>query len=116
MLCVVSGQTVVHSESSKPSMTTLPRNWLSDIGWPNWLTSLKSGAGLLPSGLPRSRLGFSSAAAFTEFAGDGAEPGDPGACDPDDEQPATASAAVTAAPASHVARRVRLLPRSMPAR
>jgi len=29
-------------------MTTLPRNWLSDIGWPNWLRSRKSGAGLSP--------------------------------------------------------------------
>src|SRR5580704_10905862 len=62
MLCVVSGQTVVHSESSKPSMTTLPRNWLSDIGWPNWFTSLMSGAGCRPSELPRSRFGFISAA------------------------------------------------------
>src|SRR5579859_789856 len=62
MLCVVSGQTVVHCESSKPSMTTLPRNWLSDIGWPNWLTSLMSGAGAEFSELPRSRLGFISAA------------------------------------------------------
>ncbi len=62
MLCVVSGQTVVHSESSKPSMTTLPRNWLSDIGWPNWFTSLMSGAGSAPSELPRSRFGFISAA------------------------------------------------------
>src|SRR6185437_13412837 len=111
MLCVVSGHIVVHSESSKASMTTLPRNWLSDIGWPNWLTSLKSGAGLSPSEVPRSRLGFSSAAAFAEFAWEGAEPCDAGACDPDDEQPATASAAATAAPASHDARRVLLLPR-----
>src|SRR5512140_1686590 len=62
MLCVVSGQIVVHSESSNASMTTLPRNWLSDIGWPNWLRSRKSGAGLLPSEDPRSRLGLSIAA------------------------------------------------------
>src|SRR5579863_5720009 len=62
MLCVVSGQTVVHFESSKPSMTILPRNWLSDIGWPNWLTSLMSGAGREFSELPRSRFGFISAA------------------------------------------------------
>ena len=62
MLWVVSGQTVVHSESSNASMTTLPRNWLSDIGWPNWLTSLMSGAGCAPSELPRSRFGFISAA------------------------------------------------------
>src|SRR6266516_5934827 len=64
MLCVVSGQTVVHSESSNASMTTLPRNWLSDIGWPNWLRSRKSGAGLPPSEDPRSRLGLSIAAVF----------------------------------------------------
>ncbi len=64
MLCVVSGQTVVHSESSKASITTLPRNWLSDIGWPNWFRSRKSGAGLLPSEEPRSRLGLSIAAVF----------------------------------------------------
>src|SRR5260370_10759924 len=62
MLCVVSGQTVVHSEASKPSMTTLPRNRLSDIGWPNWLTSVRSGAGREFSELPRSRFGFISAA------------------------------------------------------
>src|SRR5438270_13106326 len=64
MLCVVSGQTLVHSESSKASMTTLPRNWLSDIGWPNWFRSRKSGAGLPPSEDPRSRLGLSIAAVF----------------------------------------------------
>src|SRR5215467_3511015 len=62
MLCVVSGHTVVHSESSKASMTTLPRNWLSDIGWPNWFRSRKSGAGFPPSEEPRSRFGLSSAA------------------------------------------------------
>src|SRR6478735_2384868 len=64
MLWVVSGQTVVHSESSIASMTTLPRNWLSDIGWPNWLRSRKSGACLPPSEDPRSRLGLSIAAVF----------------------------------------------------
>jgi len=68
MLWVVSGQTVVHSESSKPSMTILPRNWLSDIGWPNWFTSLMSGAGCRPSELPRSRFGFISAALATGLA------------------------------------------------
>src|SRR5580692_5897279 len=109
--CVVSGQTVVHSESSKDSMTTRPRNWLSDIGWPNWLTSLMSGAGLPPSEVPRSRLGFSMAAALAEFTG-----GCPAAWDPAEEQPATARAAMTARPASQFARRVLLVPRSMPAR
>src|SRR5215472_15770374 len=64
MLCVVSGQMLVHSESSNASMTTLPRNWLSDIGWPNWLRSRKSGAGCPPSEDPRSRLGLSIAAEF----------------------------------------------------
>ena len=64
MLCVVSGQTVVHSESSNASMTTLPRNWLSDIGWPNWFCSRKSGAACPPSEVPRSRLGLSIAAVF----------------------------------------------------
>src|SRR5215831_20184590 len=62
MLCVVSGQTVVHSESSNPSKTTLPRNWLSDIGWPNWLVSVKSGAGDVPRSVPRSMFGFDCAA------------------------------------------------------
>ncbi len=72
MLCVVSGQTVVHSESSKASITTLPRNWLSDIGWPNWLTSRKSGAGTPPRELPRSRFGLASAALAAQAAvGDG---------------------------------------------
>src|SRR6202035_5699363 len=70
--CVVSGQTVVHSESSKDRMTTLPWNWLSDIGWPNWLTSLTSGAGLLLSEVPVSRLGFAIAAAFAWVIDDGA--------------------------------------------
>src|ERR1700749_4640069 len=112
---VVSGQTVVHSESSKDSMTTRPRNWLSDICWPNWLTSLTSGAALPPSEVPVSRLGFSIAAAFAWFI-DGSVDDDPDAGDPDDEQPATARAAATTGPASQVARRVVLLPRSMPAR
>src|ERR671922_1269109 len=66
MLCVVSGQTVVHSESSNASMTTLPRNWLSDIGWPNWFRSLKSGADCPPSEDPRSRLGLPLAAALPD--------------------------------------------------
>src|SRR5215469_13761830 len=73
MLCVVSGQTVVHSESSNPRITTLPRNWLSDIGWPNWFVSLMSGAGVLPSEEPRSRLGFASAAAFAASDADPAD-------------------------------------------
>jgi hypothetical protein len=35
----------VHCESTKARMTTLPRNWLSAMRWPNWLTSRMSGAG-----------------------------------------------------------------------
>jgi len=70
MLCVVSGQTVVHSESSNDSMTTLPRNWLSDIGWPNWFVSRKSGAGSDPSEEPRSRLGLYIPAAFAAAVGE----------------------------------------------
>ena len=62
MLTVVSGQTVVHSESTKARTTTLPRNWLSDMGWPNWLTSRMSGAARLPSEVPGSRSGLAAAA------------------------------------------------------
>src|SRR5262249_21615227 len=98
MLSVVSGQTVVHSESSKDSRMTLPRNWLSDIGWPNWFVSRKSGAGALPRELPRSRFGFrSAAAAALDMPG---PPDPPGAADdPDDEQPASRAAVVSAATA-----------------
>src|SRR6516162_6407536 len=69
MLCAVSGHTVVHSESWNDSMTTLPRNWLSDIGWPNWFSRAMSGAGCPPSELPRSRFGFISAAPDTAAPG-----------------------------------------------
>src|SRR5580698_2397844 len=61
MLCVVSGQTVVHSESSNDSMTTLPRNWF---------VSRKSGAGSDPSEEPRSRLGLYIPAAFAAAVGE----------------------------------------------
>src|SRR5580698_9396223 len=74
MLCVVSGQIVVHSESSNDSMMTLPRNWLSDIGWPNWFVSRKSGAGRDPSDEPMSRLGLYIPAAFAAAAGEPAAP------------------------------------------
>src|SRR6185437_5208448 len=111
--CVVSGQTVVHSESSKPSRTTRPRNWLSDIGWPNWLTSLKSGAALPPRELPRSRLGFSIAAALAGFVVAAPAPCCPDACElADDEQAASARSAVAARPATPVARRFLSFPRS----
>src|SRR5215469_10947504 len=62
MLTVVSGHTVVHSESTKARMTTLPRNWCSDMRWPNWLSSVMSGAGWPPSELPGSRAGLPAAA------------------------------------------------------
>src|SRR5215469_4670004 len=92
MLCVVSGQTVVHSESSNPSMTTLPRNWLSDMCWPNWFVRLISGAGWLFSEAPRSRLGLASAAALAVLDAEGC-PGD------DEPHPASATAVMTAAKA-----------------
>ncbi len=90
--CVVSGQTVVHSESLKARMTTRPRNWLSDIGWPNWLTSLMSGACSPLSELPRSRLGFCMAAWLAAPMA-----GMPDAADEldDDAQPAAASVAAS---------------------
>src|SRR5260370_6682938 len=90
MLCVVSGQTVVHWESSNARMTTLPRNWLSDIGWPNWLTSRKSGAGRAPREVPGSRLGLFIAA-----------PLDPAVCEPD---PEVCELAACPEPVSHPAR------------
>src|ERR1700761_1317294 len=94
MASVVSGQTVVHSESTNPSSTALPRNWLSDMGWPNWLVSLTLGAALVPSDVPRSRLGLDAA---------------PGAPPPPRlEQPARASAATTTAPAAAVSARSRV--------
>src|SRR5260370_37837706 len=108
MLCVVSGQTVVHWESSKASMTTLPRNWLSDIGWPNWFRSRKSGAGPEPSEVPRSRLGFAIAAesgpVACEPAGGPAD-GDPA---PHPARPGSAPTAPSTARA-HSARRARHL-------
>src|SRR3984885_5284560 len=91
--CVVSGQTVVHSESLNARMTTRPRNWLSDIGWPNWLTSLMSGAFSPSSELPRSRLGFCMAAWLAALMAD--VPGPDDELD-DDAQPATASVAASA--------------------
>lgn len=42
---VVSGHSVVHSESSNASSTTLPRNDRKDTGSPNWSLSVKLGAG-----------------------------------------------------------------------
>src|SRR5450755_3229457 len=62
MLRVVSGQIVVHSESVKARITTLSRNWLSDTGWPNWLTSRNPGAASPPSGVPGSRSWLAAAA------------------------------------------------------
>src|ERR1700728_5041408 len=92
MLCVVSGQMVVHSESATASITTRPRNWLSDITWPNWFVSLMSGADWSPSVEPRSRFGLASAAAIAEAL--------PACCDEDGEpQPATTTAAAAASSA-----------------
>ena len=34
-LVVVSGQIVLQRESTKASRTALPRNWLSETGWPD---------------------------------------------------------------------------------
>ena len=62
MASVVSGQTVVHSESTNPITTALPRNCWSDMGWPNWLVSFTLGAGVRPSDVPWSRLGLAAAA------------------------------------------------------
>src|ERR1700677_4440604 len=93
--CVVSGQTVVHSESLNARMTTRPRNWLSDIGWPNWLTSLMSGAFMPSSELPRSRLGFCMAAWLAALMPDMPDAAEETG-DDDDAQPATASAAASA--------------------
>lgn len=53
---VVSGHMLVHSESTKASTTTFPRNWLSDVGVLNWLVRVKFGAGLPCSGVPGSML------------------------------------------------------------
>src|ERR1700742_2620377 len=100
MASVVSGQTVVHSESTKLSSTALPRNWLSDMAWPNWLVSLTLGAAGRPSEVPRSRLGLDAAAL---------ELGEAAAwlALPPLEQPARASAAATTAPAAAVSTRSR---------
>src|ERR1700761_8465066 len=96
MASVVSGQTVVHSESTNDSSTALPRNWLSDIGWPNWLVSLTSGAALLPSEVPRSRLGLEAAPLGPGAAAAWLPPLPP--LPP--EQPASARAAAVTAPAA----------------
>src|SRR6202012_1759137 len=102
MASVVSGQTLVHSESTNPSSTALPRNWLSDMGWPNWLVSLTLGAALVPSDVPRSRLGLDAAALELGEAAAGGPP------PPLLEQPARASAATTTAPAAAVSARSRV--------
>src|SRR6266480_3318943 len=61
MLTVVSGHTLVHSESTNASTTALPRNWLSAIRWPNWFSSRMSGARTPPSELPGSSAGLFAA-------------------------------------------------------
>src|SRR5579875_3243005 len=84
MLVVVSGHTVVQCESTKASSTALPLNWPSVTWWPNWSSSLKLGAGLLPSGLPGSTAGLAASALADGLVRCGAD---------DDEQPVTASSA-----------------------
>src|SRR5260370_20856388 len=44
-------------------MTTLPRNALSEICWPNWLVSRKLGAARPPRDEPGSRFGLPAPAA-----------------------------------------------------
>ncbi len=65
MLAVVSGQMVVHSESVKARITTLPRNALSETGCPNWLVSRKAGRRDPLIAVPGSRFGLAAA----EFCG-----------------------------------------------
>ncbi len=99
MLSDVSGQTVVHSESVKARMTTLPRKSLSDIRWPNWFVSVKFGAGTPPSDEPGSRSGL-AAASCCSFAADDALPADvPLPFAPLAELQPAAASAVTIAPA-----------------
>src|SRR5579859_5168349 len=107
MLCVVSGQTVVHSESSKPSRMTLPRNWLSDIACPNWFTSRKSGAGEFPTEVPRSMFGFDWAATLSGLVALIAVPEDADEVDAD-EHPASAATPRAAASSASAPRRRRL--------
>src|ERR1700759_4763682 len=100
MARVVSGQTVVHSESTNASTPALPRNWLSDMAWPNWLVSVTLGAALVPSDVPRSRFGLEAAA--LELGEAAAELPLPPL-----EQPARARAAATTAPPAAVSTRRR---------
>ena len=58
MLTVLSGQIVVHSESTKARTTALPRNWLSETREPNWLVSVKPGAAVPGRRVPGSTSGF----------------------------------------------------------
>src|SRR5262250_790440 len=98
MLTVVSGHTLVHCESTNERMTTLPRNWLSAMCWPNWLTRWMSGAGWPPSELPVSRAGLLAAAAMPlpELP----EPAGPGAAEPAAPLAQAARTSAHAAPAA----------------
>src|ERR1700744_3219885 len=95
MASVVSGQTVVHSETTKLSSTALPRNWLSDMAWPNWLVSLPLGGAGRPSEGPRSGWGWDGAA---QDGGEGAA----WLPRPPMEQPAGGGAPAATAPAAAV--------------
>ena len=98
MLSLVSGQTVVHSESVNATITTLPRKSLSDMRWPNWFTRLKSGARTPPRDEPGSRSGFAAAWAALPVA----RPVDPAPSEPElpplaDPQPARVTISANAA-------------------
>src|SRR5215469_6627555 len=97
MLWLVSGQIVVHSESVKARITTLPRKLLSDIRWPNWFVSVKFGAGVPFSEVQGSRSGLAAACRLAaapapeELPTCPVEP--PAAAHPATLHPATATAA-----------------------
>src|SRR6185437_9325407 len=61
MLTVLSGQIVVHSESTNARTTAWPRNWRSETGAPNWLVSVKPGAAVPGRRVPGSTSGFAAA-------------------------------------------------------
>src|SRR6266702_1494769 len=61
MLTVLSGHTVVHSESTNATTTALPRNWRSETCEPNWLVSVKPGAAVPGRVVPGSTSGLEAA-------------------------------------------------------
>src|SRR5215471_16946894 len=98
MLIVVSGHTLVHCESTNERMTTLPRNWLSAMRWPNWLTRWMSGVSCPFSELPVSRAGLLTAAAMP--LPESPELAEPGVADPAAPLAQAASTSAHAAPAA----------------